>query len=93
MSARTIQIRAALLAVIALALIAAVSTGASAATTSRVCPENPYTETGRVCIEQASVRAGQVTVVRKLRRRAANKHRLSPCTLIGNPYIGQLHCH
>jgi hypothetical protein len=91
MYARNIQIRAALLAVIALAVIAAFSTASALAATSRVCQQNPYTQAGRDCIERASVQASQVTVVQKVRHRVAKKHRSPQCPT-SNPYANLIFC-
>jgi hypothetical protein len=91
MFASKIQVRAALLAVIALAVIAAFSATGALAATSRVCEQNPYTQAGRDCIEQASVQPSQVTVVQKVRHRAAKKHRLPQCPT-SNPYANLIYC-
>jgi hypothetical protein len=86
MYARKIQVRAALLAVIALTVVAAFSTGASAAT-SRGCQPNPYTVAGRDCIEH---QASQVTVVQKVHH-VAKKHTPSKCRS-ANPYARYIYC-
>ena len=86
MFARKIQLRAALLAVSALAVIAASSTAASAATRPG-CPENPYTVAGRDCIEH---QASQVTVVQKVHH-VAKKHSSSRCRS-ANPYARYIYC-
>jgi hypothetical protein len=79
MYARNIQIRAALLAVIALAVIAAFWTATASAATSRGCTINPYTRAGRLCIEHRASQAAPQTAVKKKRHQVANKHRSPQC--------------
>jgi hypothetical protein len=90
MHARNIQIRAALLAVIALAIIAAFSTGASAATRPE-CTINPYTVAGRSCIELQASQAARHAAAKKSQHKVTKKHRSKQC-LTNNPYQRYMHC-
>jgi hypothetical protein len=92
MYVRKIQIRAAVLAVTALAVIAAASTSASAATTSSICAQNPDAATGIACIEQqTSSQTVQNTPVKRNRRHAVKKHNPSQCPN-PNPYFTFIYC-
>jgi hypothetical protein len=87
MSAGTIQIRAALLAVIALGVIVGFSPARAGAASSFECPQNSYSS----CFEQASVQAAQVTAVKKLRHQVAKKHHSKQCPS-ANPYYNFIYC-
>jgi hypothetical protein len=84
MFARAIQVRVALLAVIALGVVVGFSPTRAAAFT---CPQNLTSS----CFVQPSVQASQVTVVQKVRHRAARKHSSSRCPY-RNPYLIVMRC-
>jgi hypothetical protein len=86
------KIRAALVAVIALAVIAAFSSTPASAATSRQCQPNPYTPGGRICIEhQVGSQATPLVVAKKAPHKAAKKQSSSQC-LAGSPYGRWVRC-
>jgi hypothetical protein len=91
MFVRKIQLRAAVLAVTALAMLAMFSASASAATTSHICAQNPDAATGVACIEQpASSETVQNTPVKRTRHHAVKRHNTTcPST---NPYYDFIYC-
>ena len=83
MYASKIQIRAAVLAVIALGVLIGFSPRSASAFE---CPQNLYTS----CFQQPIVQAPQLTTVRKARHKVAKKHRSVQCET-ANVYFRLMH--